>query len=125
MRSLVRLLGIGRVLFGAAMLLKPEQAVRGWIGARPASYGGTQAVTQACGARDLALGLGTLIALGQNRDARTWVALAGACDLVDLVATVTADDVPLSGRIMITVLASGAIAVSAGYVLEAGSEASP
>ena len=103
------------------MLVKPEEAVRGWIGARPASFGGTQAVTQACGARDLVLGLGTLIALTQGRDARTWVALAGACDVIDLVATLAADDVPLSGRIMITVLATGAIAVSAGYVLEAGS----
>ena len=99
------------------MLLKPEAAVRGWTGARAASFGGTQAVTQACGARDLSLGLGTLTALLNGQDARMWVGLAAFADAVDLTATVTKDDLPLSGRVMITLLASAAIGVSAGYLL--------
>jgi hypothetical protein len=118
MRNLARGLAVGRIVFGAAMLLKPEEAVRGWIGRRPASYGGTQTITQAFGARDLALGAGALAAFASGRDARDWVIAGAACDLADLVATLTADDIPLSGRIIVSALASSAIAVSAGYVAE-------
>jgi hypothetical protein len=116
MRTLVRGLALGRVLFGSAMLLKPEQAAGGWIGRRAASYGGTQAITQACGARDLALGAGALATLASGRDARDWVVAGAFADLSDLVATATADDIPLSGRLLVFSLAASAIAVSAGYV---------
>jgi hypothetical protein len=114
--AFIRALGAGRIAFGAAMLLRPEQAVRGWVGPRAAAYGGTQVVTQAFGARDLAIGAGTLAALAQDRDARDWVAAGALCDLVDLVATVRGDDLPLAGRAVVVALASAAIAVSAGYL---------
>ena len=100
------------------MLLKPEEAVRGWIGERAASKGGTQTVTQAFGARDLVLGVGTLAAL-QKGDAKDWVALAGACDVVDLVATLRGEGLPSSGKVGVGVLAGNAIAVSAAYLASA------
>jgi hypothetical protein len=121
MRGLVRNLAIGRIVFGAAMLLQPERAVRGWIGASPAGKPGTQTVTKAFGARDLALGAGTLAALARG-DARDWVAAAGACDVVDLLATLRGEELPRSGRLIVGALASSAIAVSAAY-LAAGSKA--
>src|SRR4051794_21300030 len=117
MRTLVRGLAVGRIAFGAAMLIRPEAAVRGWIGKRPASYGGTQTITQAFGARDLSLGVGTLAALMTGKDGRDWVLLAAFADAVDLAATVTQDDLPLSGRVIVAIMASSAIAVSAGYAL--------
>jgi hypothetical protein len=122
MGNLIRQLAIGRIAFGAAMLVKPEEAVRGWIGRRAASYGGTQTVTRALGARDLVLGAGALAALTSGRDARDWVLAGAAADTVDLVATVTGDDIPLSGRVIVFGMAAAAIAVSGGYVL--GSDAS-
>lgn len=108
---------MGRVLFGAAMLVKPEEAVRGWIGGRAASYGGTQAITQAFGARDLSLGAGALAALMSGRDARDWVLAGAFADLADFVATSTADDIPLAGRLMVLAMAGSAIAVSIGYAV--------
>jgi hypothetical protein len=117
MRNLVRGLAVGRILFGAAMLAKPEEAVRGWIGGRAASYGGTQTITRAFGARDLSLGAGALAALMAGRDARDWVLAGAFADAADFVATATADDIPLSGRIIVFGLAGSAIAVSGGYVL--------
>jgi hypothetical protein len=49
--------------------------------------------------------------------------VAGAlCDLADFAATATADDIPLSGRLLVFGLAGTAIAVSGGYVLAAGSD---
>ena len=104
------------------MLLKPEEAVRGWIGRRAASYGGTQTITQAFGARDLSLGAGTLAALLSGKDARDWVGLAAFADCVDLFATVTNDEVPLAGKILVGILAGNAIAVSAGYLVAGTNE---
>jgi hypothetical protein len=115
-RTLVRGLAVGRILFGSAMVVRPEAAARGWIGRRAASYGGTQVVTQACGARDLALGAGALWTLASGRDARDWVVAGAFADLADLTATLTGDDVPLSARLLVLGLAGTAIAVSAGYV---------
>ena len=104
------------------MLLKPEEAVRGWIGRRAASYGGTQTITQAFGARDLVLGVGTLAALLSGKDARDWVAAGGFCDGVDLAATLTQDEISLSGKIIVGLLATNAIAVSAGYLVAGSNE---
>ena len=116
MSTLVRGLALGRVAVGVAMLLQPEAAVRGWIGGRAASYGGTRVVTQAFGARDLSLGAGALAALMSGRDARDWVAAGAFADVADLVATTTGEDIPLSGKLLVAALAGGAIAVSAAYL---------
>lgn len=116
MRNLVRALAIGRIAFGAAMLLKPEEAVRGWIGARPSAYGGTQAVTRGFGARDLSLGAGTLAALLSGKDARDWVVAGAFGDVADLLATLTADDIPVAGRVIVLAMATSAIGVSAAFL---------
>ncbi|MEA2492646.1 MAG: hypothetical protein QOJ29_557 [Thermoleophilaceae bacterium] len=115
MSALVRALALGRVAVGVAMIARPELAVRGWIGTRAASYGGTQTLTQACGIRDLSLGAGTLRALMSGGDARDWVLLAAAADAVDFYATATAEDIPASGRVLVMGLAAGAVAVSVAY----------
>lgn len=117
MGTLARLLAVGRIAFGAALLLKPETAVGGWVGKRAARHEGTQVVTQACGARDLALGAGALAAFLSGREARDWVVAGAACDLVDLTATLTAEDIPAAGRVLVGALATGAIAVGAGYLV--------
>jgi hypothetical protein len=119
MRNLAMGLAAGRIGVGAAMLVKPEQAIRGWIGHRAASYGGTQTVTRACGARDLSLGAGALAALLSGKDARDWVVAGALADLADFVASAVAEDIPLSGRVLVFGLAGAAIAVSGGYVLGA------
>src|SRR5437764_342701 len=122
MRNLVTGLALGRIAFGAAMLTKPEASVRAWIGRRAASYGGTQTVTRAFGARDMSLGAGALAALLAGRDARDWVLLGAFADLADFGATATAEDIPLGGRLVVLALAGSAIAISGGYVLTRGDE---
>jgi hypothetical protein len=122
MRNLATGLALGRVAFGAAMLINPEAAVRGWIGRRAASYGGTQTVTRAFGARDISLGAGALAALLSGRDALDWVVAGAFADAADLTATLTAEDIPFSGRLIVGLLAGSAIAVSGGYVLTRGNE---
>ena len=116
MRSLITGLAAGRVAVGAAMLIRPEVAVRGWIGRRAASYGGTRTITRAFGARDLSLGAGALAAMAGGRDARDWVIAGAFSDAADLVATLKGDDIPVTGRILVTALAGTAIATAAGYL---------
>jgi hypothetical protein len=119
MRNLVRGLAAGRIAFGALMLLKPEAAMRGWIGRRAAALGGTQTVTRGFGARDLSLGAGALAALMSGNDAREWVLAGAVGDLGDFIATATAEDIPVTGRIAVFAMAGAAIAVSAGYLASA------
>jgi hypothetical protein len=102
---------------GALMLVAPERAMSGWIGRRAAALSGTQTVTRGFGARDLSLGGGTLAALRAGRDARDWVLAGAVGDLGDFVATAAAEDIPLSGRLIVFGMAGAAIAVSAGYLL--------
>jgi hypothetical protein len=106
------------------MLLRPEDIGGSWIGKRAASYGGTQAITQAVGARDLSLGVGALAALTSGKDARDWVAAGAFADLGDLVATATADDIPVAGRMLVLALAGSAIAIGVRYLAGAQSLAS-
>jgi hypothetical protein len=118
MGTYVKALALARIAFGGAMLVMPEQSVRGWIGRRAASYGGTQTITQACGVRDLALGAGTLAALTSGKEAQDWVLTAAVADLADLIATVTGEGVPLKGRLIVSGMAGTAIAISVGYAAE-------
>src|SRR3954451_2632461 len=101
MRNLVRSLALGRIAFGGAMLLKPEAAVRGWIGPRSAAMGGTQTITQAFAARDVALGACSLAPLRSGRAARDWVIAGALCDCTAQRAPLTGEDLPLSGRITV------------------------
>ena len=114
--ALVKGLALGRIGVGVAMLLQPEAAVRGWIGTRAASNGGSHVLARAFGARDLSLGAGTLAALASGRDARDWVAAGAFADVADLVATTRGEDIPVSGKLLVAALASSAIAVSAAYL---------
>jgi len=103
------------------MMLRPEDAVRGWIGASAASKEGTQTITRAFGVRDLALGAGALAALNSG-SARDWVIAGAVCDAVDLAATVQADDIPSSGRVLVVLMASAAMGVSAAYLVAGAGE---
>jgi hypothetical protein len=116
MRNLVMGLAAGRVAVGLAMLADPERAMRGWAGGRAASFGGTQMITRGFGARDLSLGAGTLAALMAGGDARDWVVAGAFSDACDLGATAIAEDIPLSGRVLVLGVAGAAIAVGAAYL---------
>ncbi len=91
-------------MFGLVLLLRPRLADR-WIG-EAAQTGGAQVVIRAFGARDIALGVGTLMAAGSKPQLRRWLITAGACDAVDFAATLAAPRAP--GRPFVLALAGGA-----------------
>ncbi|MBL8775087.1 MAG: hypothetical protein JNK12_04115 [Acidimicrobiales bacterium] len=85
-RQLVRSLAVGRVAVGAALVLVPSLAARGWAGDE-ASRPATKVFLRALGIRDLALGVGTLRALERGEDPVPWARYGAAADGVDAAAT--------------------------------------
>ena len=86
-RAVALVIAAGRIVIGAALLLVPGRVATRWIGP-PGAERGAQVLTVATGARDLADGAGTAIALRSGSSARTWVLAGGFADVADLAATV-------------------------------------
>ncbi|UTI62380.1 hypothetical protein NBH00_13520 [Paraconexibacter antarcticus] len=107
-----RLIAAGRVAFGVALVAKPEQTTRRWLGGSAATAG-TQAAVRGLGIRDLLLGAITLHTLNHPQVGPRWVATCAVADSVDLFATVAArDELPSSGVAGTVALAGGTAAVS-------------
>jgi len=87
---LAQLIAIGRIGIGCIALAAPTVMTRPWIG-DAAESPDARLLSRTMGGRDLALGLGTLRALGvDDAEARPWVVLAGMADAVDAAVTLLA-----------------------------------
>jgi hypothetical protein len=123
-RRLARFIAWGRVAIGCTALVSPVAVARPWIGEAAT---GTEArlLARTMGGRDLAIGIGTLRALGRSdAEARPWVALGGCADVVDTVATLVAfGALPRRTRWGILAVTAGAALVSsrAAIALDAAS----
>jgi len=113
-RQLLRSLNAGRIAVGAALVLTPGTSGSRWIG--PEAYNpATKVAIRAMGARDLALGLGTMHALAEGAPVRSW-ALAGALsDIVDATAGLLAVR-KLGFRRALPFVAIAAAAAASSYV---------
>ena len=97
----------GRMLVGAAFVLAPGLAGRLWIG-RDAVRRPVTVLARAFGVRDLALGLGVVIALDRGAPVRGWIEGGVLSDAVDVAATLLAgDSIPAELR-------RGVLAIGAG-----------
>jgi peptide-methionine (R)-S-oxide reductase len=96
-----------RIAVGITMLLAPALAGRVWLG-REAARPATKLIIRGFGGRDLALGLGVVIALDRGAPVRGWLEGSALADVGDLVATLLAGDaIPAVGRNGMAVLAGG------------------
>jgi hypothetical protein len=86
-KDTARLLALGRVIIGASIFLFPSTFVRLWTGRRNESYP-TNMLARGLGARDLAIGLGTLIALEGSSAAR-WLQAGAVADAGDAIGTLS------------------------------------
>jgi hypothetical protein len=112
-RRVAQGLSISRVALGGAYLVAPRLAGPTWIG-RAASLSGTRVVTAGLGARDVALGLGTLLAGDDHATRRTWLRAQLASDLADFAAML------VHGRGVDTSRRLGALAVIGGAAAAGG-----
>ena len=86
-KDLARMLGFGRVVLGAASFLSPRKVARFWTGESPEMAVSHMAV-RGMGARDIALGLGTLIALENDGAVRGWLEASALADAGDAASTI-------------------------------------
>jgi hypothetical protein len=102
----------GRIAVGAAFLLAPGLAGRTWVGedaARPSA----KLLSRAFGARDLALGLGVVIAIDRGAPVRGWLEASALSDAADCVATTLGmATVPPLMRPCLMALGAGSAAVA-------------
>jgi len=103
----------GRMAVGAAFVLAPGLAGRVWVG-RDAGRPGAKVLARAFGARDLALGLGVVIAIDRGAPVRGWLEGSALADAVDFLAGLAAGDaLPPATRRGLLALGAGSAAVAA------------
>lgn len=115
-RLLARGLAAGRIGLGVALVAAPDVTARRWLG-RAAEDPGTHVAVRGLGARDVALGLGALVALRDGNDVRhaaRWLEAAVVADLADAASTAVATDVDDASHAPIVIGALAAAALGLG-----------
>ncbi len=111
------LLSAGRAGLGALMLAAPAQVAR-TLGTPTVSAQDGAWATRMLGAREVAVGLGSVVGLRSNDRTvrRTWLLAGLVCDLADLAifgAAVRSSRLPRGSSVASVVVASSAVAVQA------------
>lgn len=95
-RLLARGLAGSRIVVGVALVAAPGAATRRWLGSSSEHDPGREIAVRGLGARDVVLGVGTLVALrsgSEVRQAARWLEAGVVADLADAAATAVAEDV--------------------------------
>ena len=108
-----RALAAGRVVVGASLCVAPDLAAQ-WAG-DDARAPGARVLVRALGARDAALGLGTLASAHDPPQLRRWLVASSAGDAADFTATLAGPRSPARPL----VLAMAAAATVAGLAAAA------
>jgi hypothetical protein len=85
-QNAARVLAAGRVLIGAVLFAAPDLVAAPWVG-DDARTRGSRVLARSMGARDAALGVGTLVSAGDRDQLRRWLLASSACDAADFMAT--------------------------------------
>lgn len=106
-RLLTRLLACGRIGIGIALFAAPRTAARLWLGHEVSSSTGLLA--RGLGARDLAIGVGQLVALDDDQDVGPWLDAGAVADVADTTAVLLArEDLAVRTVAGTAVVAAGA-----------------
>ncbi len=81
-------LAVARASLGAVAYLAPTVPSIPWVGKEESSRHSVRLFARTLGARDLALGLGHLYSLTQDKDSQRWLLAGAVADLGDTVATI-------------------------------------
>ena len=112
-RQLAEAVAWGRIGIGITALVAPTLPLRPWVGRDFAWQPRAKLLARSLGARDLALGIGVILALRHDAPVRGWVEGSGVADTGDALATLLAfGKLPKSGRWMVLLSAAGAAAAA-------------
>jgi hypothetical protein len=124
-RDLAILQARGRIAVGLAFLLAPGLAGRLWVG-RAAAYAGAKVLGRAFGVRDLALGLGVVIAIDRGAPVRGWLEASALADAGDFTAgLLDSSALPPPVRPGVLALGAGSAALAAWLARELDSVGPP
>jgi hypothetical protein len=111
-RTIARVIAAGRIGIGLGLVVAPTVITRRWVGADGERPGAT-VLAVGLGARDLALGAGTLAALSGG-EPRPWLVASTAADAADLLATIRGRRAMSAAAVAgVGLLAGGSAAVGA------------
>jgi hypothetical protein len=115
----------GRIAVGLAFALAPGLAGRLWVG-RDAVRPGARVLGRAFGVRDLALGLGVVIALDRGAPVRGWLEASALADAGDFAAgLLDSSALPPPLRHGVLALGAGSSALAAWLARELDSDGPP
>ena len=107
-KELAQIMSLGRIVLGAAAVLAPRRFARAWTGEHVETAESVIA-TRGLGARDVALGLGTLRALDGEGPVRPWLEAQALADASDTFSMLTVfGQMPPVRRILGLATAAGA-----------------
>jgi len=111
--SLAPLLCWGRVGLGVVAMAAPRLPARPWVG-DDADRPSVKLLSRSMGARDLAIGLGGVVALREGMPARRWIQAGAICDAMDMVGTlIHFRSLPRLGRLFVLAVTSSSLGLSA------------
>jgi hypothetical protein len=111
-RQLATTVAWGRIGIGITAMLAPSLPLRPWVGDLAGDRRG-KLLARSLGARDLALGLGVILALKHDAPVRGWVEGSGLADAGDVLSTLLAfGKLPKGGRWLVLFSAAGAVAAA-------------
>jgi hypothetical protein len=117
-RDLLTQINAGRIAIGAGLLARPDLVTGKWLG-RDGRRPAVGVLARSFGARDAALGAGTLDAIRSGRPLRPWVLAGIACDAADLLAThFGRHDLPRSVAPLMYAVAGSALLVGAANLAD-------
>jgi hypothetical protein len=109
-RAVAKAIAVGRIGLGVAFTLAPGLALRVWPGDGSHEHAVSRFLARSTGGRDLAIGIGTLVALSKDTPVRGWLEAGMLADAVDAVAVLgVARSVPRSRALLAFVAAGGAV----------------
>ena len=112
-RQLAEAVAWGRVAIGVTALVAPTLPLRPWVGRDFAWQPRAKLLARSLGARDLALGIGVILALRHDAPVRGWVEGGGLADAGDTLATLLSfGKLPKGGRWLVLLSAGGAAAAA-------------
>lgn len=84
----IRALATGRITLGATFVVAPGLALRAWPGNHEARGPVSRLLARSVGVRDIALGVGTLLAVQHDTPVRGWLEAAVLADAGDAAAII-------------------------------------
>ena len=94
-------------------MVAPRLPAAPWVGDADAGRASVKLLARALGARDIALGLGPVLALRHDAPVRGWIEAGGLADAGDLVGTLIAwRTVPRRTRVVMLGVIAGSLAAT-------------